>query len=55
MAQAPTGPFTILEPRHQDIGKSYVVQQRRKMDVEGLKLRKGRSWKKTLKPKETTF
>ena len=28
----PTGPFTILEPQHQETGKLYVVQKRRAAD-----------------------
>ena len=34
----PTGPFTILEHRDQEMGKFYVVQQRRTTDFESPKL-----------------
>ena len=34
----PTDPFTILEPRSQEIGEFDVVQKRRKADFEAQKL-----------------
>ena len=39
----PTDPFTISEPRDQEIVDFYVVQDRRTTDFEAQKLRKGRS------------
>ena len=41
--QNPTGSFTILKPRHQEIGDLYVVQERNSADYEAQKLSKGRS------------
>ena len=37
----PTGPFTILEPKDQEIGEFYEVQERRATDIEAPKLGKG--------------
>ena len=39
----PTGPFTVFEPQDQEVGKFYVVQERRTTDFEASKLWKGRS------------
>ena len=39
----PTNPFTFLEPRNQEIGEIYVVQERRVTDFEAPKLWKGSS------------
>ena len=39
----PTGPFPILKPRDQEIGKFYVVQARRTTNFEAPELLKGRS------------
>ena len=39
----PTNPFTILEPRDQEIGEFYLVQERRATDFEAPKLGKGSS------------
>ena len=39
----PTKPFTILEPRDQEIGEFYVVQKRRATGFEAPKLWKGSS------------
>ena len=41
--QSPTGPFTILQPHHQEISELYWVPERRATDFEAPKLRKGRS------------
>ena len=43
MCNLPTNLFTILEPRDQEIGKFYVVQERRETDFEAPKLWKGSS------------
>ena len=40
---SPTGLFTILEPRVQEIDEFYVGEKRRKTDFEAPKLGKGRS------------
>ena len=37
----PTGHFTNLEPQHQEIGKFYVVQERRATDFEVSKVVQG--------------
>ena len=42
-AGCPTGPFTVLKPRDEEIGEFYEVQKRRATDFKALKLRKGRS------------
>ena len=34
----PTGPFTILEPKDQEIGELYAVQKRPKADFEAPRL-----------------
>ena len=39
----PTGLFTILEPKDQEISKRYVFQERRAPDFEALKLRRDSS------------
>ena len=39
----PTGPWTILEPRDQEIHEFDAFQKRRATDFEALKLTKGRS------------
>ena len=39
----PTGPFTILEPQHQEIGEFCEVKERRATYFEAQKLWKGRS------------
>ena len=39
----PTGPFTILDPKYQEIGTIYVAQENRATWFKVLKLRKGRS------------
>ena len=39
----PTDPFTILEPRDQDIGEFYEVHERRKTDFEATNLWKSLS------------
>ena len=33
----PTGPFTTLEPRDQEMGEFYAVQKRRATDFEDIK------------------
>ena len=38
MTHNPTGPFTILEPRDQEIDKLYAVQESRMTDLEAPKL-----------------
>ena len=38
MVLGPTNPFTILEPRDQEISKFYVVRERRATDFETPKL-----------------
>ena len=39
----PISPFTILEPRNQQIGRFNAVQERRETDFEARNLEKGRS------------
>ena len=39
----PTNPFTVLEPRDQEIDKFYLVQERRATDLEAPKLGKSSS------------
>ena len=39
----PTKPFTILDAQDQEIGETYVVQERRATDFEALKLWKSSS------------
>ena len=39
----PTGLFTILQPRDQEIGNIYVFQERLATDFDARKLWKGRS------------
>ena len=41
--ESPTNPFIILEPRDQEIGEFYVVEERRATDFEAPKLWKGSS------------
>ena len=48
----PTSPFTILEPRDQEIGEFYVAEERRATDFEAQKLCKCLSGNSELPQKE---
>ena len=43
VAQPPTSPFTILQPRNREIGEFYVLQECRATDLQAPRLWNGRS------------